>query len=206
MKISLLSICLGGLALAQTPGPGKVGIIHIQNAIVASRDGQAALSALQGKFDPKRKEFESKQNEIAALQQEFSKGSNTMAEERKAQLSRQIDQRTKALNRETEDAQAEYEQDQGRILNDVGQRVMVVVEKYARDNGFTLILDVSSQQTPVLFAANGYDITKEIVELYDKNSPASAAPAKPATLVQPKPATGTPMAPPATKKAPGTIK
>jgi outer membrane protein len=63
---------------------------------------------------------------------------------------------------------------------------MVVVDKYAKDNGFTLVLDVSSPQTPVLYASNTIDITKEIVDLYDKNSAAMApstvgqAPAKPA--------------------------
>ena len=34
------------------------------------------------------------------------------------------------------------------------QRIMAVISKYAKDKGYTLILDVSSQQTPVLFAAD----------------------------------------------------
>jgi hypothetical protein len=42
---------------------------------------------------------------------------------------------------------------------------------------------VSSQQTPVLFASNGIDVTKDIIDLYDQNTggaaPAAPAPAKP---------------------------
>ena len=79
-------------------------------------------------------------------------------------------------------------------------RVMAVVDKYAKDNGFVLVLDVSSQQTPVLYASNTIEITKDIVDLYDKNAPSSAPPlssnaaqpAKPpapkATMPAPKPA------------------
>jgi outer membrane protein len=190
MAALLAAVALQG----QTPAPNKVGIIHIQQAIVSTRDGQAAVKVLGEKFEPKRKEFESRQSAIAALQQELNKGSNTMSEDRRALLTREIDSKTKNLNRDTEDAQAEYEQEQNRLLNDLGQKMMVVIEKYARENGFSLILDVSSPQTPVLYAANGTEITKEIVELYDKSAPPAPAATKPAA------------SPPATKKSPTGVK
>ncbi len=57
---------------------------------------------------------------------------------------------------------------------------MAVIDKYATDNGFAIIIDVSSQQSPVLYAATSIDITREVVGLYDKNAPGAAAPAAPA--------------------------
>jgi outer membrane protein len=178
---------MGAFSLASAqPAPTKVGIINIQQAIIATKDGQKAASELQARFEPKSKQLESMQGAIAGLQQELAKGSNTMAETRKTQLTRDIDQKTKELNRAREDAQAEFEMEQNKLLNDLGGKLMVVIDKYARDNGYAIILDVSSQQTPVLFAANGVDITKDIIELYDKNSPSALPPApKPAA---PKPA------------------
>lgn len=180
---------------AQQAAPTKVGIINIQQAILSTRDGQKAANELQQRYEPKRKELEQKQNEINVLRDQLNRGSNTMSEEARQALMRQIDQKTRALNRDTEDAQADFEQDQNRILQELGQRMMVVIGKYARDNGYALILDVSSPQTPVLYAANGIDITSDIVALYDKNTPSDAvsAPA-PATPPPPKPAT------PATRK------
>jgi outer membrane protein len=103
-----------------------------------------------------------------------------MSEEAKQKLMREIDQTTKSLNRETEDAQAELDQEQNRIMQELGQRIMAVIEKYAKDNGYAVILDVSSQQTPVLYAANGIDITQDIIALYDKNAPSAASSAAPA--------------------------
>jgi len=76
-----------------------------------------------------------------------------------------------------------------------------VINKYSFDNGYAIIIDVSSQQSPVLYAANGIDISKDIVDLYDKSSAASSAAPAATAPVAPKPA-----APPATKKAPGTVK
>jgi outer membrane protein len=191
MGIWLLAAALASNAQSPTPSPAptKVGIINIQQAILSTRDGQKAADELQQRYEPKRKELEQKQNEINALRDQLNRGSNTMSEEARQALIRQIDQKTRALNRDTEDAQADFEQDQNRILQELGQRMMVVIGKYARDNGYALILDVSSPQTPVLYAANGIDITSDIVALYDKNTPTDAAPPKPAAA-----------APPATKK------
>jgi outer membrane protein len=180
--IPALALSLTALAQAQAQ-PSKVGIIHIQNAIIGTKDGQKAVQELQAKFEPTSKKLESMREEINSLQAELSKGSNTMGEERRRDITRDIDQKTRSLNRATEDAQAEFQQEQDRLLQDLGQRMMAVIGKYSRDNGFTLILDVSNPQTPVLYAANGIDITPEIVKLYDeeagKAATAGAAPAAP---------------------------
>ncbi len=55
-------------------------------------------------------------------------------------------------------------------MNQLGGRIMVVVEKYAKDHGYTMILDVGSPQTPVLYRADSIDITKEVIDLYDKST------------------------------------
>ena len=173
----------------QAAAPNKVGIIHIQNAIVGTKDGQKAAADLQARFAPKKAELEGKQKEIEALRAQLAKGSTVMSTEQKESLMRDIDQKTKTLNRSTEDAQAELDQEQSRIMQDLGQRILAVIDKYSKDNGYSLILDISSQASPVIFATNTIDITRDIVELYDKNAPqpvssggapASPAPAKPA--------------------------
>jgi outer membrane protein len=168
------AMLLHGQGSAPAPATTKVGIIHIQNAILGTKDGQKAANELQSRFMPKKQDLDKKQQSIAQLQDQLRKGSNTMSEDAKQKLMRDIDQNTKSLNRETEDAQAELDQEQGKIMQDLGQRIMAVIDKYAKDNGYTLILDVSSQQTPVLYAANGIDITNDIVGMYDKNAPPAA--------------------------------
>jgi len=196
-RIALVTYGLASTMAGQQPT--KVGIIHIQQAIISTKDGQRAAAELQQKFDPKRKELEKKQSEIQGLQEQLRRGANTLSEEARQKLIREIDSRTRALNRETEDAQAEFDQEQQKILQELGGRLMQVIDKYARDNGFALILDVSSPQTPVLYAANSIDITQAIVELYDKSAPSAQAPA----AATPKPATpaAKPAAPP---KPPGS--
>lgn len=201
-------VAMSAVALAQS-APAKVGVINIQSALVSTKDGQKAAQELETKRSPKAKEFEKRQADIRSLQDSLNRGGNAMAETAKQDLIRNIDAKTKAFNRDLEDAQAEWDQDQQKVLQELGQKMMVVIDKYAKDNGYSLILDVSNPQTPVLYASNTIDITKDIIDLYDKNTPAS-------TTMAPRPATGTPGAgtgvapatmtprPPAAKPAPTT--
>ena len=211
MKTSLavcLSLAAASLsAWGQTAAPTKVGTIHIQNAIMGTRDGQKAISELEAKSAPKKKELEQMQGEINSLRDQLNKTSSVGSEEQKSKLMRDIDAKTKSFNRQVEDAQAELDQDQSRILNEIGGRMLQVLDKYARDNGYAMILDISNQNTPVLFASNTIDVTRDIVGLYDKNAPAAAAPASgmpPAS--RPAVPGGAMTAPPVPRAAPGGAK
>ena len=207
ITVPAFALGLAMLAHAQAAStPTKIGIIHIQNAILATKDGQKAASDLQTKFGPTKTQIDKMQSEVMQVEDKLKKGSQTLSDDARTQLMRERDQKATALKRATEDAQAEVEQEEGKIMQDLGQRLMQVLSKYATDNGFAIIIDVSSQQTPVLWAANGIDITKEIVDLYDKNAPAAAArpaggaPAPaPGVVAPPKPAAPKPAAPPAKK-------
>lgn len=206
---------VAALASAQTgSAPTKVAIIHIQNAILSTKDGQKAANELQTKFGPRKAQLEKLQNEISQLEDQIRKGSNTMSDEARQKLMRDRDQRNTKLQRDTQDAQEEVQQEEGKIMQDLGQRIMAVIDKYAKDNGFALVLDVSSPQNPVLYAANSIDITKEVIDLYDKNAPSSttSTAAPPSTTTAPpasRPATPPvirPITPPAGRTAPPPAK
>ena len=189
---------------AATPvatSPGKVAVIDIQAALIQTKDGQKAANELKAKFSPKQDELTKKQNDIAQLQTQLRNGSNTMTEEAKQKLMRDIDSKNVSLKRETEDAEADVQQEQQRIMNDLGGKMISVLNKFATENGYALVLDISSQQTPVLFASNTIDITRDIIALYDKAAPTmtspSAAPQRPSSGITnaPRPATPAPTTP-----------
>jgi len=190
-----LAVATALAANAQGP-PTKVAVISIQGAIAATKDGQKAIAELDSKAAPKRKELDQKQTDINNLKDQLNKGTNTLSEATKAELYKNIQQKTTSLQRDFEDAQADMDQEQQKMLQQLGQKILAVIERYARDNGFALVVDVSSPQTPVMYASPSIDITKEIIDLYDKNSAGMSSPA-PATKTPPPvlPTTPKPTAP-----------
>ncbi len=198
MTAKLGTAALAMVASVMAQSTTKVGTINIQQAILQTRDGQKAAQDLQAKFEPRSKAIQAKNAELQQLQDQFRKSQNTASEDQRNKMAREIDQKQKSLQRDQEDAQQEVEQEQQRVLADLGQKLMAVIDKYARDNQYTLILDVSSPQTPVLYMANGLDITGEVIKLYDANAPASsAAPAGGAAPTMPRPAVPAPKPAPA---------
>jgi outer membrane protein len=195
-KVFLWPVLALAVTLTAQAQQGKFAVINIQGAIISTKDGQKAAAELNAKTAPKKKELEQKQNDINALQDQLNKGSNTLSETAKNDLYKSIEAKKKNLQREVEDAQADLEADQQKLLQQLGQKILAVIEKYSRDNGITMVVDVSSPQTPILYASPSVDITKEIIELYDKSvagasgasAPTTSAPApKPATAPRPAP-------------------
>jgi outer membrane protein len=185
--------------------PFKVGVIEIQTAILSTKDGQKATQDFAVRFDPRKKELEQKGAEIKDLQDKLQRGGAAMADAAKQDIERTLEQKTKSYKRDMEDANAEFQAEQSKVLDDLGQKMMQVIERYAQANGYAVIIDVSNPQTPVMYASSASNITKEIVDMYDKTAPSAtsggakqggatpmASPAKPAT---------TPTTP-ATKKQP----
>ncbi len=215
MRSSLMSaaaiVCLAmGAVAQQSPAavgqvaPGtKVGVISVQGAIVGTKDGQKASKELDAKFTPRKKEFDSRQSEIAQLQDQYNKSGAVMSEDKRQQLARDIDEKKKRLQRDMQDAQDELQGEQQRLLQSLGQRMIAVIEKYAKDNGYTVILDDSNPNTPILYASSAIDITQDIVSLYDKTStnggPASTPEVPPAA----KPSTPGPAGSASVPKTPG---
>ena len=164
------------LALSAQVPATKVGTINIQQAVVQCKDGQAAAKTLSERFEPRKKDIEAKTQSINAMEDQLRKSANTASQDALRKLQGEIDVKKKSLQRDQEDAEAEFQQEQGQVFNEVGGRLMQVIDKYSRDNNFTLILDVGSQQTPVLWIANGVDITGDVIGLYDKNAPSTIKP------------------------------
>jgi outer membrane protein len=183
VKVALLGL---GMALAATAqSNGKIGVINIQAAIATTRDGQKAGNDLQVHFGPKKADLDKRQADIQQLQAQLGKATD---EDARQKLSREIEQKTKAVNRDIEDARAELDHASQKIMNELGSRVVAVIEHYAKDHGYAVIIDISGQQTPVVYASDSINITKDVIDLYDKNAPTAATGTQPPPVPSAKPA------------------
>ncbi|HEY4683378.1 MAG TPA: OmpH family outer membrane protein [Candidatus Acidoferrales bacterium] len=190
-------------ATAAAPAPGtKVGIINIQLAIINVADGKKAAADLQSQFAPRRQQLDNLRKELAELRERLQAQERTLSDEARADLARQIESKTREFNFLGEGLQKESQDAEGEVVRRIGQKMMAVIDKYSREHGYSLILDVSSQQTPVIYAATQLNITDDIIQIYDTTNPvtptAAPAPAKPAV---PKPAAAT-QPPPRPEKKP----
>jgi outer membrane protein len=162
----------------------KMGIVAIQQAIANTNEGKKELDALQQRFSPKQVELKNQNDEVEKLKQQLQAQGDKLSEEARASQLRSIETKQKTLQRNLEDAQTEYQQAEQEVVNRLGTKMLKVLEQYALKNGYAVIMDVSNPQTPVLYAAESTNITKELVDAYNAQSPV-AAPAAPKPASKP---------------------
>ena len=185
-------------AAAPQPVPAKIALVNFEQVVLASNEGQTVTAATQKKFEPRKSQIEALAAEVDSLKKGLQSAPATLSDDERAGRLRAIDTKEKQLNRDAEDAQTAYNTEWQEGLGKVAQKLAVVMKSYAQQTGYTLLLDVSSQSSNVLWAS-GSDISQTIVDVYNKQSgvaapppsaprPASARPAGAAPRIPAKPA------------------
>ena len=193
LATSSLLLCAVGVAVGQASGSGaadpppSIAVIEFQNAVTATNEFQRAYAEVQKKFEPKRTELKNLNDEVDRLTKQLQADSAKLGDSERAERARTIENKQKQAQRLAEDDQNDYEQALQEALNKVAQKVGDVLTSYAKDHGYTVVLDRSGteQQAPaVLYASPASDITKQIVDAYNTKSgvaaPQAAVPSAPA--------------------------
>jgi len=180
-------------AAAGSSASGKVGVISIRQAIVATAEGKLAQAELQSQFAPRQTEIENLTKQINDIQQQLQLGTK-LSEERQAELTRQGTKLTQQLDRKRNEFQEDVNNAQGEVFDRIGKKMIDVLDQYSRTNGISVVLDTSAQGSPVLYFSNQIDMTQDIIHLYDQSYPV-----KQGAGAQPRPAAPKPTAPPTSK-------
>lgn len=176
----------------------KIGVINVRQAIVTTAEGKQASAELQTQFAPRQNELEGLNKQINDLQQKLQAGAATLSEEEKTRLSNQGRRLAAQLERKNNELQEDVNAAQAEVVDRIGRKMMDVLDRHARENGFVAIFDSSAQNSPILFASTNIDVTPEIIKLYDQAYPATGAAPKPAAT-KPAATTPKPATPPAAK-------
>ena len=160
---------LVGTAAAQT----AMALLNVQEAIQRTAEGQQLIKQLESKYEPTRLSLESKNADLAKKRDQLQKGANTMSDEARRTLAREIQKAETDLQREAEDARGEFGREQNELFNSVGQKMMAVIDKYSKENGYQIVMDISNPQSPILYAVNEVNITAAIITAYDAAHPVS---------------------------------
>ena len=170
-----------------TPAPAatgtgtKVGTISMEQAIFATNEGRRDFEALSKKLEPKQTELKGENDEIEGLKKQLNTQGDKLNDDARATLVKQIESKQKSLDRKLQDAREDAQNQQNEIAQRILQKLGPVLNKYANDNGFGVIVDTSQPwpQSPVVWWGEAVDVTKPVVEAY--NAQSGVAPPAPST-------------------------
>jgi outer membrane protein len=188
LVMAAMFLGLAACAAAQS----TIVVMNLQAAIMTTKDGQKAGLEIKAKYEPKQKELEQLRASLDSLTAQAQNPTTTP--DKRAAIQRDIEDKNRRFTRDQQDAREEFQADQQRLLGPISQRMQSVIAQYAKQKGYGLVMDATNG--PVVFASSAIDVTKDVIDLYDK----TATPAAPAmTPVPPKPAAPGTAKPPAPK-------
>jgi outer membrane protein len=196
--LSTAAIWAQAPAAAGSVSAGKVGVINIRLAIGNTAEGKIAQAELQSQFAPRQTEIENMNKQINDLQQRLQAGANKLSQEEEGRLRQQGQRLAAQLERKNTEYQEDVNAALGDITDRIGRKMVDVLNRYSRENGFVIVLDSSAQSSPILYASEQIDVSQDIVRLYDQAYPVKAGATTPAKPAAPKPAPATSV-PPAAK-------
>ena len=160
--------------------PAKIALIAFEQAVFATNEGQRVVQDVQDKYKPKKAQIDTLAQEVDSLKKQLQSAPATLPDEERATRLKNIDTKEKQLNRDAEDAQTAYNADLQEAYGKVAAKVSVTLKDYVAKSGFTLLLDVSNQQSNVMWAVPSTDVTQAVVTAYNTSSgvaaPAPSAP------------------------------
>jgi Skp family chaperone for outer membrane proteins len=175
--------------------PAKIALVAFEQAVLATNEGQRAIQDIQLKYKPKKDQIDTLSQEVDSLKKQLQSAPATLTDAERATRLKTIDTKEKQLNREAEEAQTSYNAELQEAYGKIAPKVSAALKKYVSDNGYTLLLDVSSQQSNVMWIGPNIDVTQAVVAAYNTSSgvaaPTPSAPSAPAAP-RPRPATATP--------------
>ena len=169
---------------AQAPVPaGKIAVIYseafqdpkegIAKFVVTLNKVNAEFKAVQDDLMQTAARLRTMQDEINKLQQ----GTPAATPQQIQAKIDQFDEQKKAYDRKGEDAKANYARRRAELLTPLQEDVGKALDGFGKAHGITMIFDGS--QLPLVYAADGLDVTKAFIAEYNSKNPATTTAATP---------------------------
>ncbi|HUF77520.1 MAG TPA: OmpH family outer membrane protein [Thermoanaerobaculia bacterium] len=163
----MLALVAGAAPAAAQP-PIKVAVIDVERILLESNRGKAALGEIENLRKAKQQEGEVLQKEIADLQTRLNEGRLSLAEDKLAELTKQLEDKVIAARRFQDDATRELTKKRDQVLDQIEQSIFPVINQVGREGGYTLIFN--KYNSGLVYADESVDITAQVIERYNQTT------------------------------------
>jgi outer membrane protein len=163
-----IALVLAGMVAAAQPAAAadlKIGYIVTPKLLGETKLGKESSAKLKAKAEAAEKSFAKDVQELKKMQEDIIKRGSVLNDEEKAKLGEQFELKNREVKRKKEDAQREFDKSRQTIENEMMTKFRTVIEKFAKDNGYDLVLDAGT----LLYISSKADVTNEVIQLADKS-------------------------------------
>jgi len=156
----------GTAPAAVLPAGGlRVAVIDTEKILLSSQAGKRAIAELKKIQEQKEAELRGKQQEIKDLQDKLSQGRLSLAQDKLAEMAKQLEDREIALKRLSDDASRDLNKKKDDLLGSIDEKVMPVINQLGKEQGYTMIF--RKFESGLIYADDAIDITQAVIQRLD---------------------------------------
>ena len=152
----------------------KIGFVNFGKLLEESPQAKAAQAELEGEFMPRQRDVAAQQKSLQEKSAKLQKEAAVMSEADRVRTEREVRDLELNVNRRFKELQEDLNLRRNEEVGKMQRALLQEVQAYAKANGYQLIVSDG-----VLFAADGVDITPQLVAAIKSKAPAAATPPKP---------------------------
>jgi outer membrane protein len=165
MKKILIALFIASLSFGVV-GKTLIGKVNIQRVLLEVNEAKKIKAKLEKMAKKKQKTLKKEESKIKKMQSDFKKQSLVMNGKAKAKKERKIQESIMKIQQLATKFQNEMRAEEEKYKKPILEKIRIIIEKVSKKAGVDMTFEVSI--APVIYAKNSKDITKSVINLYNK--------------------------------------
>jgi len=146
----------------------RIAYVDLEKALSGSKAGMQAQKEYEAEVKNAQTDLDKKKKEFQRSQEDMSKARASLSDDARVQREEKLMTLEKDLKRTLQDSQESLRRKNAKLVGDLVKKLRDVVNEVGKKEGFTVILEKSSQS--VLYADASIDITDKVVQAFDQSN------------------------------------
>ena len=173
--ISIAALALAAPMFAQYT-PARVAVVDVQKVLTQSTAGKAAYEKLKKMQEDRLNKAKQMDEEMKKLESDLNTKRISLAEDKLAEMTKQLADKKIAMQRFAQDADREIGEARDRELQALQVKIEPVIDALGKEMGLALIFN--KFESGLVYASEAVEITDTVIQRFNAAAPPAATPAK----------------------------
>ena len=162
----LISLLMSAPPVYALAADMKVGVVNVQEVLDTIDEGKKAKSKMEAEIGKKKKDLEDRQAEYKRLDESLEKQKLLLSPSVLSEKQKELELKKGEIQKLYLASQADMQKLEGQLMADILKKIRSVVSKIAQQSSYDLVVEKS--ESGLLYYKDGFEITKLVVEEYNK--------------------------------------
>lgn len=141
----------------------RIGVVNVQYAVTQTEDGIRATNTFKKLFDRRQQDLDARQADLAKMREDIEKQTRILSRESLTRRMEDWQKRMVDLQTTYVDHNRELQKKQGELTNPIMKKMIGVIGRIAKKNGFDVIVDAQA----VPYVRSDLDLTDQVIQMYN---------------------------------------